>query len=251
MNRLKQAFLEKRPAVGLWQGLANPYTTEICAGAGYDWLMFDCEHSPNTLQTLLAQLQAVAPYPLEPVARPPVGDPVFIKQYLDIGVRSLLIPMVDGADQAKRIVAATRFPPAGIRGVASATSRAARFGTNAKYLAEAHEDLCVITQIESRDALNQIEAIAAVDGVDALFIGPADLAGSLGHLGNPAHPDVKAAIADAFARITKVGKPCGIFARDADQAKAYFVAGFAFVSVGTDVGLLANGARDLVARSRP
>ncbi len=251
MNRLKQAFLEKRPAVGLWQGLANPYTAEICAGAGYDWLMFDCEHSPNTLQTLLAQLQAVAPYPLEPVARPPIGDPVFIKQYLDIGVRSLLIPMVDTGDQAARIVAATRFPPAGVRGVASATSRAAGFGTNARYLAEAHEDLCVIMQIESRSALSEIEAIAAVEGVDALFIGPADLAGSLGHLGNPGHPDVKAAIGDALARIAKAGKPCGIFARDPDQAQAYFAAGFAFVSVGTDVGLLANGARDLAARARP
>jgi 4-hydroxy-2-oxoheptanedioate aldolase len=251
MNRLKQAFLEKRPAVGLWQGLANPYTAEICAGAGYDWLMFDCEHSPNTLQTLLAQLQAVAPYPLEPVARPPVGDPVFIKQYLDIGVRSLLIPMVDTAEQARHVVAACRFPPRGIRGVASATSRAARFGTNPNYLAEAHEDLCVITQIESRTALDGIEAIAAVEGVDALFIGPADFAGSLGHLGNPAHPDVKAAISDAFTRIARSGKPCGIFARDADQAQAYFAAGFAFVSVGTDVGLLANGARDLAARARP
>lgn len=251
MNRLKQAFLEKRPAVGLWQGLANPYTAEICAGAGYDWLMFDGEHSPNTLQTLLAQLQAVAPYPLEPVARPPAGDPVFIKQYLDIGVRSLLIPMVDTAEQATRVVAATRFPPRGIRGVASATSRAARFGTNANYLAQAHEDLCVIAQIESRTALAQIEAIAAVEGVDALFIGPADLAGSLGHLGNPAHPDVRAAIDDAFARITTAGKPCGIFAKDADQAQAYFAAGFAFVSVGTDVGLLAHGARDLAARARP
>jgi len=251
VNRLKQAFLEKRPAIGLWQGLATPYTAEICAGAGYDWLMFDGEHSPNTLQTLLAQLQAVAPYPVEAVARPPAGDPVYIKQYLDIGVRSLLVPMVDTAAQAKHIVASTRFPPRGIRGVASATSRAAGFGANAKYLAEAHEDLCVITQIESRGALTEIEAIAAVEGVDALFIGPADLAGSLGHLGNPAHPDVKAAIEDALARIIRAGKPCGIFARDADQARAYFAAGFSFVSVGTDVGLLAHGARDLAARARP
>jgi 4-hydroxy-2-oxoheptanedioate aldolase len=250
MNRLKQAFQEKRTTIDLWQALATPYTAEICAGAGYDWLMFDAEHSPNTLQTLLGQLQAVAAYPLEPVVRPPVGDPVIIKQYLDIGVRTLLVPMVDSAEQATRIVAATRFPPVGSRGVASATSRAAGFGTNAKYLAEAHHDLCVLVQIESREALDQIETIAAVAGVDGMFIGPGDLAGSLGHLGNPGHADVRAAIENAISRIRAAGKPVGIFARDADQARGYMAAGVSFVSVGTDVGLLAAGARDLAARCR-
>jgi 4-hydroxy-2-oxoheptanedioate aldolase len=250
MNRLKQAFQEKRTTIGLWQALATPYTAEICAGAGYDWLMFDGEHSPNTLQTLLGQLQAVAGFPLEPVVRPPVGDPVIIKQYLDIGFRTLLIPMVDTAEQARHLVAATRFPPVGIRGVASATSRASGFGTNAKYLAEAHQHVCVITQIESRAALDEIEAIAAVDGVDALFVGPGDLAASLGHLGNPAHPDVRAAIDNAITRIKAAGKPAGIFAATVDAAKAYIAAGVSFVSVGTDVGLLAASARDLAARCR-
>jgi 4-hydroxy-2-oxoheptanedioate aldolase len=250
MNRLKQAFQENRTTIGLWQALATPYTAEICAGAGFDWLMFDAEHSPNTLPTLLGQLQAVAAFPLESVVRPPVADPVLIKQYLDIGVRTLLVPMVDTAEQAKRVVASTRFPPAGIRGVASATSRASGFGTNAKYLAETHHSLCVIVQIESRTALDQLEAIAAVDGVDGMFIGPGDLAGSLGHLGNPAHPDVRAAIEKAISRIRASGKPAGIFARDADQAKTYMAAGVSFVSVGSDVGLLAAGARELAARCR-
>ncbi len=250
MNRLKQALLERRPTIGLWQSLANPTTAEICASAGYDWLMFDGEHSPNTLQTLLAQLQAVSAYPVEAVARPPAGDPVFIKQYLDLGVRSLLIPMVETPAQAAHVVVSTRFPPRGIRGVAAATSRASGFGTNRDYLAHAHEDVCVIVQIESRTALDEIEGIAAVEGIDALFIGPGDLSGSLGHLGNAAHPEVCAAIENAFARIKATGKPCGIFAKDAEQSRAYLAAGYAFVSVGTDVGLLARGARDLAARAR-
>jgi 4-hydroxy-2-oxoheptanedioate aldolase len=248
VNHLKQAFAERRPAIGLWQALANPYTAEICARAGYDWLLFDGEHAPNTLQTLLAQLQAVAPFALEPAARPPVGDPAIIKQYLDIGFRTLLIPMVESAAQAERLVAATRFPPSGIRGVASATSRASGFGSQLDYLQRAHEDLCLIVQIESRAALDQIEAIAAVDGVDALFIGPSDLAGSLGHLGAPRHLDVQEAIADALARITRTGKPSGIFALDADDAVAKLKAGVAFVSVGTDVGLLFNNAQALNAK---
>ncbi len=250
MNRLKHAFVEKRPTIGLWQAMANAYTAEICAGAGFDWLMFDAEHGPNTLQTLLAQLQAVAAYPVEPVVRPPVGDPTIIKQYLDMGVRTLLVPMVDTAAQAKGIVAATRFPPVGVRGVASATSRAADFGRNPDYLAQAHRDLCVIVQIESRRGLEELDAIAAIEGIDGLFIGPADLSASLGHLGNPTHPEVRAAILDALRRITAAGKPAGIFARDADQVKAWRDAGFSFISAGTDVGLLAHGARDLAARCR-
>lgn len=250
MNRLKDAFAEKRPTIGLWQALANATTAEICAGAGYDWLMFDAEHGPNTLTTLLAQLQAVSAYPLEPVVRPPTGDPVIIKQYLDMGARTLLIPMVDTADQARRLVAATRFPPAGIRGVASATSRASGFGTNSTYLSQAHHDICLIVQIESGSGLEQIDAIAAVEGVDGLFIGPADLAGSLGHLGNPGHPDVQTAIEHAIGRIRASGKPAGLFARDAEQGRSWFSRGASFVSVGTDVGLLAAGARRLLAQSR-
>jgi len=248
MNDFIRSLGQGEARIGLWQALANPYTAEIAAGAGFDWLLFDGEHAPNTAQTLLAQLQAVAPYPVAALARVPVGDPVVIKQYLDIGFQTLLVPMVGSAAQAADIVAATRFPPRGIRGVASSTSRASGFGTNRRYLAEAHEKTGVIVQIESADGLAAIEQIAAVDGVDALFIGPADLAGSLGHLGDPRHAEVQAAIDDALRRIRAAGKPAGIFALDADDAARRIADGAAFVSVGSDIGLLAAGARQLRQR---
>ena len=247
MTSFRESLQTNPPLLGLWQALANAYTAEICASAGFDWLLFDAEHAPNTMQTLLAQLQAVAPYPVEPIARPRVGDPALIKQYLDLGFRSLLIPMVDSAEQATALVAATRFPPRGIRGVASATSRASGFGTIPGYLQGAHEHICLIVQIESVAGLNAIEAIAAVDGVDALFIGPGDLAAGLGHLGDPRHSEVQAAIDDAISRIHAMGKPSGIFALDAADASARIDAGVSFVSIGTDVGLLSNGARALIA----
>ena len=241
MNRLKSALAEGRLQIGLWQSLANPTTAEICAGAGYDWLLFDGEHAPNTIQTLLAQLQAVCAYPVEAVARPPAGDPVLIKQYLDIGFRSLLIPMVGSAEQARLLVSATRYPPRGIRGVAGLT-RASGFGSKPGYLATADEDICLIVQIESRAGLDAIEEIAAVEGVDALFIGPGDLAGALGHLGDSNHPDVKAAISDALIRIQKAGKPVGIFATSMENARQNAAAGARLISIGTDIGLLSNGA---------
>ncbi|MBE7218835.1 MAG: HpcH/HpaI aldolase/citrate lyase family protein [Caulobacteraceae bacterium] len=246
------AFIEKLRAgearLGLWRALTDPYTAEICARAGYGWLMFDGEHAPNTLPTLLAQLQAVAPFPVEPVARPPAGEAWMIKQYLDIGFRTLLAPMVDGPEQAAALVAATRFPPRGVRGVASATSRASGFGAEPGYLAHAHERTGLIVQIETRAGLAAIDSIAATDGVDALFIGPADLSAALGHLGDPRHPDAQAAIDDGFARIRASGKPAGIFALDAEDARRRLAQGFAFVSVGTDIGVLSAGARALRER---
>lgn len=245
MNGFKQAIVAGEAQLGLWQALANPYTAEICAGAGYDWLLFDGEHAPNTVQTLLAQLQAVAGYPVEPIARVPSDDPVIIKQYLDIGFRSLMVPMVESADQARALVSAMRFPPGGVRGVASATSRASGFGRDAAYLHETHRDHCLIVQIESRAGLAAIEQIAAVEGVDALFIGPADLAAALGHLGNPRHRDVQAAIDDAVRRIAAAGKAAGIFALDATDAVARLTRGVRFASIGTDIGLLARGAEVL------
>ena len=247
MNSMIADLGRGRPLIGLWQALANAYTAEICARAGYDWLLFDGEHSPNTAQTLVAQLQAVAPFPVHAIARVPVGDPVYIKQYLDIGFATLLVPVVESAQQAADIVAATRFPPRGIRGVASATSRASGFGADAGYLASAHEKTGVIVQIESRKGLDALEEIAAVDGVDALFIGPADLAAGLGHLGAPRHPDVQAAIDGAIRRIAACGKPSGIFALDAEDAKRRIEQGVGFLSVGTDIGVLNGGAKSLRA----
>ena len=236
--------------LGLWQALASPYTAEICATLGFDWLLFDGEHAPNTAQTLLAQLQATAPYPVHAIARPPVGDAVNIKQYLDLGFGSLLIPMVESAEQARAIVAASRFQPRGIRGVASSTSRASRFGGQADYLATAHERVGITVQIESGAALAAVDEIAAVEGVDGLFIGPADLAASLGHLGNPRAPEVQVAIDRAFAAIRAAGKPAGIFALDTEDAQARAAQGFAFIWVGADIGLLAGGGRALLRTCR-
>lgn len=247
MNGFRDALAGGRALLGLWQALATPYTAEICARAGFDWLLFDGEHAPNTIQTLLAQLQAVAAFPVEAVARVPVGEAAVIKQYLDIGFRTLLVPMVDSADQAAALVAATRFPPLGVRGVASATSRASGFGADPHYLATAHRTVVLIVQIESRAGLAATDAIAATEGVDALFIGPADLAASLGHLGDPRHPEVQAAIASAFARISASGKPAGIFALSEADARERVAQGFRFVSLGTDIGLLAQGAARLKA----
>ncbi|HKY82435.1 MAG TPA: HpcH/HpaI aldolase/citrate lyase family protein [Sphingobium sp.] len=246
MTVFRETLAGDRPLIGLWQALANAYTAEICARAGYDWLLIDGEHAPNTATTLLAQLQAVTPFPVEPIARVPLGEPVAIKQYLDLGYRTLLVPMVDSAEQARAVVSATRFPPLGTRGVASATSRASGFGADARYLAEAHLKVTVIAQIESRAALEAIDEIAAVEGIDALFIGPGDLAASLGHLGNAQHPEVQEAISTAKAAIDKAGKPAGIFALSADDAKRRIAEGFKFVSIGTDIGILAKGASALL-----
>lgn len=251
MSRFTDKLTAGAPAqLGLWQSLANPYTAEICANAGFDWLLFDGEHAPNTVQTLLAQLQAVAAYPIEPIARIPASDPAVIKQYLDIGFRTLLAPMIDNAEQARSTVAAMRFPPDGIRGVASSVSRGARFGANRSFFADARTDLCLIVQIETRAGLDHIDEIAAMDGVHGLFIGPADLAASLGHLGNSAHPEVQKAIAHALARIAAAGKPSGIFATSPDDARQRIAEGVSFVSVGTDIGLLSNGARNLLSTVR-
>lgn len=249
MNPFIAKLGQGRPLIGLWQALAQSYAAEMCAGAGFDWLLFDGEHAPNTAQTLLQQLQAVSAFDVFPIARVPWGEPVAIKQYLDIGFQTLLVPMVESAEQARQVVSATRFPPLGTRGVASATSRASGFGADKNYLAHAHRHTAVIAQIESLAGLEAVEAITAVDGIDAVFIGPGDLSAGLGHLGAASHAVVQAAIMDCLARAGAV-KPVGIFALDPQDAETRVKQGFAFVSVGSDVGLLANGARALLARFR-
>ncbi|MDB5046704.1 MAG: 2,4-dihydroxyhept-2-enedioate aldolase, partial [Deinococcus sp.] len=197
------------------------------------------------------QLQAVAPYPSAALVRPPVGDPVLIKQLLDIGARNLLIPMVETAEQARAMVAATRYPPHGIRGVGSALARASAFSRNPEYLKHADEGICLIVQVESAAALAELESIAAVDGIDGLFIGPADLAASMGHLGNPNHPDVQGAIQAAAAQLNAAGKPAGILATDETVARTYLSWGYSFVAVGVDVMLLARASTQLAAKFRP
>ena len=248
VNRFKSALQSNQLQIGFWQALANPYTVEICAGAGFDWLLLDAEHGPNDLPLILSQLQAAAAGTAEPVVRLPLGDAVLVKQYLDIGARTLLIPMVETAEQAADMVRACRYPPRGVRGVGSAIGRASRWNRDADYLKTAEADLCLLVQVESRRAMDNLEAIAGVEGVDGVFIGPSDLAADLGHLGNPGHPEVKAAIADAIACLKRLGQPAGLLIADEAAARAYIEQGALFVAVGTDVTVLARGAEALAGR---
>jgi 4-hydroxy-2-oxoheptanedioate aldolase len=246
-NGFKSALAAKQPQLGLWLSLASAYTTEICASAGFDWLLVDGEHGPNDLRSILAQLQALAGWQSHAVVRPPSGDPAFIKQLMDIGAQTLLVPMVDDAQQAEKLVAAMRYPPEGMRGLASSIARASGWGTRGDYLEHANREACLLVQAESRLALDNLEAICAVDGVDGVFIGPADLSASLGHRGNAGHPDVHAAIDDALLRIMASGKAAGILATDQATARHYLDLGCSFVAVGLDVRILADGARALRA----
>lgn len=248
MNEFKQAILASRPQIGLWQALASPYTVEICAGAGFDWLLIDAEHAPNNVPLVLAQLQAAAADPVEAVVRLPWGDPVLVKQYLDIGARSLLIPMVESGSQAATMVRATRYPPHGNRGVGSALARASRWNRRSGYLHGAAEEICLLVQVESRAAVDAIDEIASTEGVDGVFIGPSDLAADLGHLGNAAHPEVQATIERSIARVRGRGKPVGMLVADEALAKRYLSLGASFVAVGTDVTILARGAEALAKR---
>lgn len=246
-NSFKAALARGTAQIGLWLGLANPYSAELVAGAGFDWLLIDGEHAPNTVPTILAQLQAIAPYPSHSVVRVPWNDAVVIKQVLDLGAQTLLVPMVQSAAEASAAVAATRYPPRGVRGVGSALARASRWNRIDDYLQRANDEIALLVQAETRAAVDAIDAIARVEGVDGVFIGPADLAADLGHLGNPGHPDVQAAIDRAIAAIVATGKAAGILSADPAAARRYLDAGATFVAVGVDTTLLARGAEQLAA----
>ncbi|HEX5092603.1 MAG TPA: HpcH/HpaI aldolase/citrate lyase family protein [Burkholderiales bacterium] len=249
-NAFKRALAEGRPQIGLWSSLSSNYTVEVIAGAGYDWILLDLEHSPNDLESLLTQLQAAAPYATTPIVRVPWNDMVTIKRVLDTGAQSLLIPYVQNAEEAKAAVANTRYPPAGVRGVAG-TTRATRFGRVKDYARRAHEEICVLVQVETKPALDALESICAVEGVDGVFIGPADLHASLGHPGETANPAILPLIEDAMRRIRKAGKAPGYLSPVEADAKRMLAAGAQFVAVGADVGLLARGAESLLARFKP
>jgi 4-hydroxy-2-oxoheptanedioate aldolase len=249
-NPLKRALREGRPQIGLWSQLTSPTGAELLAGSGFDFLVLDTEHAPNELPTILAQLQAMAGGTASGVVRVAWNDPVLFKRLLDVGAQSLLVPFVQNADEARRAVAATRYPPHGIRGVAVAT-RASRYGRVSDYLGRAQEELCVLVQLETRVALGNLESIAAVDGVDGLFIGPSDLAADMGHLGDSAHPEVRAAIDDAVRRISATGKVAGILAPVEEDARHWLALGCRFVAVGSDVGLLARQSEALAAKFKP
>jgi 4-hydroxy-2-oxoheptanedioate aldolase len=246
-NAFKAALQRGEQQIGLWLSLAQAYSTEVCATAGFDWLLIDGEHAPNDLQSTLAQLQAAAPYRSQPVVRVVHGEPALIKQMLDIGVQTLLVPMIDTAEQARAMVAATRYPPEGIRGVGAAVARASRWGLRSNYLEEANDEVCLLVQAESATALANLEEICAVDGVHGVFIGPSDLAASMGHRGKPGHPEVQAAIDDAIRRIAASGKAAGTLTGDVSLARHYLELGARFVAVGIDVTLLARATRQLAA----
>jgi 4-hydroxy-2-oxoheptanedioate aldolase len=247
MNAFKAALAARQAQVGLWLSMADSYLAEVSATAGFDWLLIDGEHAPNDLRSTLAALQALAPYRSQPVVRAVAGEVPLIKQLLDIGAQNLLIPMVDTAEQARALVRATRYPPHGIRGVGSAVGRASRWSQRGDYLQVADDEVCLLVQAETVTALKNLEAICDVQGVDGVFIGPADLSASLGHRGNPGHPEVQAAIEGAITRIVKSGKAAGILTSDSKLARRYLELGATFVATGVDVLLYASAARKLAA----
>jgi 4-hydroxy-2-oxoheptanedioate aldolase len=246
-NTFKHALAAGKPQIGLWLSLSSSYSAEVCAGSGFDWLLVDTEHSPNEIDMVLAQLQAIAPYPSHPVVRVAWNDPVIVKRTLDVGAQTLLFPFVQSAAEAAQAVAATRYPPRGIRGVAG-TTRATRFGRVKDYAKRAHEETCVLVQVETQEAVDAIDAIAKVDGVDGIFIGPADYHASLGYAGETANPAVLPKIDDAIRRIRAAGKAPGILTPDEKLAQRYLELGALFVAVGADVGLLARGSEALAAK---
>lgn len=246
-NEFKRALGRRELQIGLWSTLCSNLGAEIIAHSGFDWILLDTEHSPNELPDLVKQLQAMSGGTASPVVRAAWNDTVLIKRILDIGAPSILLPYVQTAEEARRAVQAVRYPPRGIRGV-SASSRASQYGRVKDYLSRADEEICLIVQIETRAALDQLEAISETEGVDAVFIGPADLSASLGHLGHPQHPETQSALQDAARRLTQRGKAAGILAVVEADARRYIEWGYTFVAVGVDTTLLASSA-DALAKS--
>jgi 4-hydroxy-2-oxoheptanedioate aldolase len=245
LNPFKAALANGQRQIGFWLSMADAYLAEVSATAGFEWLLIDGEHAPNDVRSILAQLQAVAPYSAEAVVRPVNGDPALLKRLLDIGARNLLVPMIDTADQARACVAAVRYPPHGIRGVGSAVGRASRWSSRTDYLDIADSEICLLVQAETVTALDNLEAICAVDGVDGVFIGPADLAASMGHRGKPGHPEVQNAIETAMRTIIASGKAAGTLTSDPVLARRYLELGCTFVATGVDILMFANAARKL------
>jgi len=247
-NSFKAALAGGHKRIGLWLGLADPYSAELCAGCGFDWLLIDGEHAPNDLRTVLATLQAVAPYPVHPVVRVPEGSVTLIKQFMELGATTLLVPMVESAEQARELVRAMRYPPAGVRGVGSGLARSSRWNSYPTYLQDANDRACLLVQVETEAALGEVREIAAVDGVDGVFIGPADLSASMGYLGQPSHPNVRARIEESIRAIAARGKAPGILCTDEQLAHHYVSVGAQFIAVGVDTSLLTGAARSLSKR---
>jgi 2-dehydro-3-deoxyglucarate aldolase len=249
-NRFRQALLARERLIGCWASLSSPISTEVLGYSGFDWLLIDGEHAPNDLSSILLQLMALKDSPSAAVVRPQWAEPVLLKRLLDLGVYNFLMPFVESAEQAALAVAATRYPPRGIRGIAVA-QRSNRFGHVPDYFERINDNISVMVQIESRPAVDAVEEIARVDGVDALFIGPSDLSASLGHLGKPQHPEVQSAIQHVLDVARSRGKPVGVLSGVEADCRRYLDLGMTVVAVGMDVVLLRNASRDLCQRFKP
>ncbi|MBO3761950.1 HpcH/HpaI aldolase/citrate lyase family protein [Ciceribacter sp. L1K22] len=247
VNQFKRDIQEGKRLFGLWTALASPHAAEICAGSGFDWILIDGEHGPNDIPLLAQQLAAAARHPAHAVVRLPVGETWMIKQALDIGAQSILIPMVDTPEQALEMARACRYPPDGVRGLGASLGRASNFGRLPDYVETANEQIACLVQIESRLAISNLDAITKTDGVDGVFIGPADLSADMGFAGSPRAPDVVGTVVQAIRRIRELGKPAGIMTTDQNLIDKAIEAGANFVAIGSDVGLLVKAAADLVA----
>ncbi|HRK37944.1 MAG TPA: 4-hydroxy-2-oxoheptanedioate aldolase [Burkholderiaceae bacterium] len=247
VNAFKQALQAGQQVIGCWVGFADANVAEALAGCGFDWLLLDGEHAPNDPRTVLDQLRAIAPYPVQAVVRPVVGDVALVKQYLDVGAQTLLIPMVDTPEHAALMVRATRYAPDGIRGMGAALARASRWNQVPDYVHHANGQMCLLVQAETTLALQNLAAISAVEGVDGVFFGPADLSASMGYRGQPNHPEVQKAILSGIATVRAAGKAAGILMADKALAQMYLDAGAQFVAVGVDTTLLVRAATDLAA----
>lgn len=247
-NTFRDALRAGHPQIGLWVGLADANAAEALAGCGFDWLLLDGEHAPNDVRSVLEQLRAVAPYPVHPVVRPVQGDVALVKQYLDVGAQTLLIPMIDTAEQTALMVRAMRYAPDGIRGMGAALARASRWNQVEDYLNRANDEMCLLVQAETPLAMKNLQAIAETEGVDGVFFGPADLSASMGYRGQASHPEVQRAILEGIATVRAAGKAAGILMADRQLAQTYLDAGALFVAVGVDTTLLVRAATEL-ARS--
>ena len=244
-NHFRNALRAGHPQIGLWVGLADANAAEALAGCGFDWLLLDGEHAPNDVRSVLDQLRAVAPYPVQPVVRPVQGDVALVKQYLDVGAQTLLIPMVDTPEHAALMVRAMRYAPEGMRGMGAALARASRWNQVEDYLNRANDEMCLLVQAETPLALQNLQAIAETEGVDGVFFGPADLSAAMGYRGQPGHPEVQRAILDGIATVRRAGKAAGILMADRALAQTYLDAGALFVAVGVDTTLLVRAATEL------
>lgn len=243
-NQLRKSLQNQTVQIGCWSALANPISTEVLGLAGFDWILLDGEHAPNDISTFIPQLMALKDSRSQPVVRPPVNEPVTIKRLLDIGFYNLLIPFIESAEDAKQAVASTRYPPAGIRGV-SVAHRNNAYGTMPDYFATINDNISVIAQIETQKSVDNIDEIAAVDGVDCLFIGPGDLSAGMGYIGQPGHPEVQKAIKYVFDRAKAHGKASGILAPNENDARRYMEWGATFVAVGSDLGVFRSATQAL------